>query len=521
MEKAKEAMGLSTPGSDRVFSTDVLRVELSGPQQPHLTMVDLPGLFEAGNRDQSDEDAEIVKSLVRSYMRSPRSIIMAVVSAKSDFNLQSVTKHARNLDPEGMRTLGLITKPDILDEGSDSERAYLATARNNDVKFRLGWHVLRNREFSSKTSSTAERDQKESEFFSKGVWASLDPAHCGIFALRPRLSHILRDQILTELPNVLADVEAGINDCKSRLEKLGASRGTLQEQRQYLLHVSRFFCMHIKDAIQGMYNDAFFGAADTREGYRKRLRAVLQNTLSTFADTMWKEGHSVKIVESNDQDKGQDASGNTEWPRKMSRSQYADKVKSLMIRSRGSELPGTYNPLIIGELFKEQCKPWEGLVYQLASDILDAAQFTIKSALDYLTDENTVAGLLHEIINPQLYNLTGTLKEKIVEILEPHKSGHPITYNHYLTKNVQKAQTQRQRQKLEKVLEGFVGVGEVTTGVDAFRFDAYKLLSKLVESTEVDMDRYASYAATDTMEAYYKVCLERATPNIPVQHELN
>lgn len=137
VETAKEAMGLSATGSGRVFSSDVLRVELSGPRQPHLTMVDLPGFFEAANRDQSDKDAAMVKSLAISYMQSPRSIILAVVSAKSDFALQSVTKHARRLDSEGMRTLGLITKPETLDKGSDSERAYLELAQNKDVKFAL------------------------------------------------------------------------------------------------------------------------------------------------------------------------------------------------------------------------------------------------------------------------------------------------------------------------------------------------------------------------------------------------
>ncbi|KAI4150078.1 MAG: hypothetical protein LQ340_004277 [Diploschistes diacapsis] len=77
-------------------------------------MVDLPGLFEAGSRDQSEEDAELVKSLVLSYISKQRTIILA---AKSDFNVQSVIKYARKLDPKGERTLGLITKPDTLDQG--------------------------------------------------------------------------------------------------------------------------------------------------------------------------------------------------------------------------------------------------------------------------------------------------------------------------------------------------------------------------------------------------------------------
>jgi hypothetical protein len=51
-------------------------------------MVDLPGLFLAGNKDQSEQDAALVEALVLSYMKNPRTIILAVVSAKSDFALQ-------------------------------------------------------------------------------------------------------------------------------------------------------------------------------------------------------------------------------------------------------------------------------------------------------------------------------------------------------------------------------------------------------------------------------------------------
>ncbi|EEH39370.1 interferon-induced GTP-binding protein Mx [Paracoccidioides lutzii Pb01] len=423
VEDAKVAMGLSVPGSSRVFSNDILRVELSGPCQPHLTMVDLPSLFEAGNRDQSEEDAGMVKSLVLAYMKNPRSIILAVVSAKSDFALQSVTKYARNLDPQGMRTIGLITKPDTLDAGSDSEQGYLDMAQNKDVKFRLGWHVLRNRDFSTRDVTTAERDQIEIEFFSTGVGTSLNPAHVGVSALRPRLSHILRDQILDQLPSVLADVESGIDDCKVRLQKLGAPRADLQQQRQYLLHLSHAFHTNIKSAINGMYDGPFFGSAGTEGGYKRRLRAVVQNRLTSFAAEMRTKGHALKIVESGKQCK----QGH------ITRSQYAKKVTTPMSRSRGRELPGTYNPLIVGELFREQCGPWKGVIGRFKSDILGATHYAVSAALDHAADEITAARLLHEIIGPDLGQLEAVLDEKIMEILEPHESGHPITYNHYLT----------------------------------------------------------------------------------------
>lgn len=105
-------MGLNE--NDKVFSTDILCVEISGPTKPHLTIVDLPGLFLAGIKDQTEEDSKLLKLLVLTYMRKPRSIILVVVFAKSDFALQQVTQHARALDPKGIRTLGLITKPDTL-----------------------------------------------------------------------------------------------------------------------------------------------------------------------------------------------------------------------------------------------------------------------------------------------------------------------------------------------------------------------------------------------------------------------
>lgn len=193
IEDATDMMGLV--GTDKVFSTDILRIEVSYLTQPHLTLVDLPGLFLAGNKDQSMEDAKLVESLVLSHTEQPRSIILAVVSAKSEFALQQVTQRAREMDPGGHRTIGLITKPDTLHEGSESEQAYLQLAQNKDVNFRLGWHVLRNRDFHTRHATNAERDAAEKAFFSKGVWVTLHPSQMGVDELRTRLSAVLHNQI--------------------------------------------------------------------------------------------------------------------------------------------------------------------------------------------------------------------------------------------------------------------------------------------------------------------------------------
>jgi len=237
VDAAKKAMGLNSDTD--AFSDDVLRVEISGPEQPHLTLVDLPGLIHAENTKQSAKDVELVSSLVQSYMAKARSIILAVVSAKNDYANQIITKLARDVDPEGNRTLGIITKPDTLHVGSDSERAFQTLAMNKDVVFRLGWHVLRNRDFNTRDCSVAERDEREKVFFSQGIWTSLPMRTLGISALKPRLSTVLKDQIVSELPSLIHDVELGIDDCRKRLVRLGEARETLQEQRLYLLHILR------------------------------------------------------------------------------------------------------------------------------------------------------------------------------------------------------------------------------------------------------------------------------------------
>jgi GTP-binding protein EngB required for normal cell division len=381
IESAKEAMGIND--STKVFSSDILRLELSGPEQPHLTLVDLPGLFQAGSRSQSDADSETVRSLVLSYMKSPRSIILAVVSAKNDFNNQSITKYSRQIDPNGIRTLGLITKPDTLDEGSDSERFYIELAQNKDVKFRLGWHVLRNRDYSARNSSAQDRNNAEAQFFTSGVWRSLPSAQVGVHSLKPRLSKILKDHILAQLPDVLIQIQDGIQDCTKSLDTLGFSRATGQEQRRYLLHVSQSFNTLIRAAIDGQYSDPFFGDASTTEGYQKRLRAVLQNTLTEFAEIMRKEGHTNTITDE----------GSAKLPRQISRSDYTSKVKKLLQRSRGRELPGTFDPLIVGQLFHEQREPWAKLVNQYMDTLLHAVTFVARKALRHVSDQTTLERL--------------------------------------------------------------------------------------------------------------------------------
>lgn len=488
VKMAKEAMGLS---STKVFSTDTLRVELCGPTHPHLTMVDLPGLFRAGNSSQSVTDAAIVRNMVRSYVQRPRSIILAVVSAKSDFALQEITEMARELDPSGVRTLGLITKPDTLDAGSDSEAAYIKLAQNQDVAFRLGWHVLKNRDYNMKETSSAERDEAEDAFFGRGNWANVERNSVGVKALKPKLSAILKDQILQQLPSLISDIESEIGSCVLELQHLGDARVTVAQQRKYLLHISDLFTRLMTDAIAGKYDNPFFGSATDPSNYKKRARARVQNTLVEFEECLRLDGQEQKIVETESEkqkDKGQ--------RRRVSRADYRAQVKALMKMNRGCELPGTFDPSIIGELFHSQCKPWREITQSARDDLFRIALEVTDEVVHYVAAAETSNAILVKI-KSTLDELGEDLDKALELVLEVSHSFHPITYNHYLTDTVQNAQKTRQKEKMSELISACTS--------KKGHFEPQSLMVHLETHPIVNMEDFASDLAIDYLQAYYKV----------------
>jgi hypothetical protein len=97
------------------------------------------------------------------------------------------------------------------------------------------------------------------------------------------------------------------------------------------------------------------------------------------------------------------------------------------------------------------------------------------------------------------------LQEKVTELFKPHDTGHPITYNHYLTDNVQKAQDKRRTREIKKTMQQFLGEDYSSLGTVKLSINVEQLIKVLVNKTEADMNNYASSTATDFMEAYYKV----------------
>ncbi|ROW06113.1 hypothetical protein VMCG_04580 [Cytospora schulzeri] len=518
IEDAKVVMGIHTHG--KTFSDDLLRIEITGPDRPHLTIVDLPGLIHSATNSQADDqvdDVDLIKGIVGEYMSESRSVILAVISAKNDLANQIVLKMARDADPNGNRTMGIITKPDDLIPGSRREQFYASLAQNKEVNFRLGWHVLKNMDSDKGLFTLANRNAEESAFFSEGIWQNLPDHLLGIAELRTRLSKVLMRQIAHELPSVIKEIESKLKSCREQLEKMGQPRATIDEQRLYLLKISQSFQTLTKASIDGIYTDVFFEDANSDRGYCQRIRAMIQMLNQQFARQLEERGQYRRIV--NHEIEGSEAESE-DSTLQISRTGFVKHVQNLMLRSRGRELPGTFSPMIVADLFKDQCRPWKAILQDHVQNTGAAARKLLSLVCAHTADDGACRHILREIVDPAMDRIMMALEVKADRLLLPHVNGHPITYNHYFTETLQKIRNERNLSEVRSLVAKWLRLKEdEMNDVCNIRgtFDMGGLVDSLAARTEPDMDRFAASEALDCMMAYYKVAMKRFTDDVAIE----
>ncbi|KFX88815.1 hypothetical protein O988_08880 [Pseudogymnoascus sp. VKM F-3808] len=499
-DKAKDAM-LNVPGES--FSKDILRIEFCGPSQPQLTLVDLPGLIHSHieTEKQKSGDIKLVTELVSDYLKSPRSIILAIVSAKYDINVQAILNRAREVDPQGIRTLGIITKPDTLVRGSESEDSFVKLARNERVRFRLGWHVVKNLDSAHKESlkSTLEtRNAEEKAYFKESNFKSLPSHNVGIESLRSQLSKVLFNQIRLELPRLVDDIEQRILTARAAKDKLGPNRTTIDDQRAFLIQLSQTFQTICQAAVRGDYDNEFFQTDDLSE---KRLCANVMNKHFEFAENLRKSGSQWTIVE-----KKVDSIFNKQ---NRTREEAIVDACRLLKRSRGRELPGLPNPLLVGELFREYSRPWEVHARMHIKNTWEITNRFLGLVLQHLTDDDVCEKLLRLWLNPIMAQKLEAAYDKLDELLDVHKE-HPLTTNHYFMDNRKKFQQKDTKDEMQRKLKSVTKPGQMMS-VD----DVALLVMTLNSDVGVDMDMLAAEDAYDNMMAYYKVAMKLFMDNVP------
>ena len=106
-------------GRNAGISPAPINLRIYSPNVLTLTLVDLPGLTKVPVGDQPKDIERQIKDMVLKQIMKPNAIILAVTAANTDLANSDGLKLAREVDPEGQRTIGVLTKVDLMDEGTD------------------------------------------------------------------------------------------------------------------------------------------------------------------------------------------------------------------------------------------------------------------------------------------------------------------------------------------------------------------------------------------------------------------
>ncbi|KAJ8109504.1 hypothetical protein ONZ43_g6117 [Nemania bipapillata] len=515
------------------FSEDVLRIEICSPDVPHLTLVDLPGFYHSEDEDQPADGRDIVDRLVETYMARKNSIILAIVSARNQVVMQKVLSKVKGHDKKLERTLGIITKPDLLTPGSPDEDKFIKLAKNQEQKhhFALGWHVLRNRSEAEVSLSSEERDSKEQEFFESGIWSAIPSSNRGIDMLRKKLANILLDHIRKNLDTLIQDIENNVKSRRKTLERLGTPRSSPPQLRAHLDKIASQFQLLSLRAIEGNYSDEFFGSlypaasSNSTDDRVRKLRALVRDLNRTFAYVLATKGsRRIIIPDHSDGDsafdksyelqqtslpsflQGLEAQYPFKTPKEVTRDAIQAELEPLSSANQGTEFPGTTNDFLAVKLFQDQSRPWEAIARFHIDLLLRIVKSFTEKLLAYITgpDEKTYSAILVNIVDPFFEKRTLKLNRKLQELLCHFQTGYPQPADAEFRAALAK---RRQKHLTAEILQNLV-----TSHPELFTDKGKRQLAGLASSGR--KSEFGVDSLIDKSETYYELSLRNFTDNV-------
>uniref|UniRef100_A0A8C0HDU9 Uncharacterized protein n=1 Tax=Chelonoidis abingdonii TaxID=106734 RepID=A0A8C0HDU9_CHEAB len=147
------------------ISQEIISVEISSPNVPDLTLIDLPGIARVAVGNQPPDIGEQIKKLIKKFIAKQETINLVVVPSNVDIATTEALKMAQEVDPEGERTLGILTKPDLVDRGTES--SVVDIVQNLVIHLRKGYMIVkcRGQQDICAKLTLASAIQKERAFF--------------------------------------------------------------------------------------------------------------------------------------------------------------------------------------------------------------------------------------------------------------------------------------------------------------------------------------------------------------------
>ncbi|XP_043936035.1 dynamin-1-like protein isoform X2 [Protopterus annectens] len=233
-----------TTGNNKGISPEPIYLKIFSPHVLNLTLVDLPGITKVPVGDQPPDIEHQIKEMILTYISNPNSLILAVTAANTDMATSESLKLARDVDPDGRRTLAVITKLDLMDAGTDAMDVLMG--RVIPVKLGIIGVVNRSQHDINTKKAITEALQDEQVFFQK-KYPSL-ANRSGTKFLAKTLNRLLMHHIRDCLPELKTRVNVLMAQYQSVMNSYGQP---VEDKNATLLQIITKFATEYCNTIEG------------------------------------------------------------------------------------------------------------------------------------------------------------------------------------------------------------------------------------------------------------------------------
>ncbi|KAK6143020.1 hypothetical protein DH2020_023368 [Rehmannia glutinosa] len=252
-------------GKTKQISPVPIHLSIYSPNVVNLTLIDLPGLTKVAVEGQPESIVEDIENMVRSYVEKPNCIILAISPANQDIATSDAIKIAREVDPSGERTFGVLTKLDLMDKGTNA----LDVLEGRSYRLQHPWVGIVNRsqaDINKNVDMIAAR-RREREYFATSPDYGHLSSKMGSEYLAKLLSRHLESVIRARIPSITSLINKSIDELESELDHLGRPIAVDAGAQLYtILELCRAFDKIFKEHLDGGRpgGDRIYGVFDNQ-----------------------------------------------------------------------------------------------------------------------------------------------------------------------------------------------------------------------------------------------------------------
>ncbi|CAJ0957376.1 unnamed protein product [Ranitomeya imitator] len=315
-------------GPGKGVSQDLITLEVVSPKVPDLTLLDLPGITRVAVADQPQDIGQQIKKMIKKYIEKQETINLAVVPSNVDIATTEALKMAQEVDPSGERTLGILTKPDLVDKGMEPD--VVSVVQNLVYKLKKGYMIVKCRGQSEIMNNISLETalQNEQAFFEENEHfrVLLKERRATTSLLAEKLTVELVEHISRTIPNLESQIKTKLQTAEMKVEMIGA--GVPESESEKLLFLIKRIKRFVDEITQFSQGE-------------EEVTVGKQKLFTTIRKIFYK--WETKLKESAD-----------DFPRELK-----DDVNSFENQHRGRELTGFINFKTFENIAKNQIKTYE------------------------------------------------------------------------------------------------------------------------------------------------------------------